>query len=129
MTGQVIYDLNKWMPGHGENGLSVNFEERTLKVEVRFDEPSGKEVSRTIRFSGVSFHSVGAFPGVLSIAGKYESNFSTGTVIKTQNSELSELWTAHWKKSGIERRCLHFVMFWGAENKVIHVVAESVELI
>jgi hypothetical protein len=126
--GKVVCDLNKWMPGHGENGLSINFDGRLLKIGVRFDGPSGREESKTLLFEGVSFHSVAAFPGAPSLAGKYEFEFSTGTVIEAQNSELSDLWAAHWRRSGLQRSCSHFVMFWGSENKAVHVIAESFEL-
>jgi uncharacterized protein YhdP len=128
MSGSVECDLTAWMPGHGENGLAVSFEGRDLKVVVRFDGQAGQETSKVLRFEGVSFYSVGAMPGVSSIAGKFDCDFQTGKVIETENSELSAQWVEHWEKSGFKRRCAHFVMFWGAENKAIHVIAESVGL-
>lgn len=129
MSGEILYDLRKWMPGHGENNLSISFEMQNLIVKVRYDGNSGQEDSKLIKFLDVSFHSVGSFPGVPSIAGTYDCDFHTGCVIKAENSDLSAQWIAYWMKSGIRRRCCHFVMFWGSENRVVHAIAEAVELV
>ncbi|WP_240224802.1 hypothetical protein [Rheinheimera hassiensis] len=128
MQGMVINDLNQRMPSHGENSLFIFFNGSDLTIEVKFDGKERKEEIISIKFRTVSFYAVGSLPGAGGVAGSYDVDFRTGCVIKAENSDLSAKWSAHWAKSGLKRCCAHFVMFWGAENKVVHVVAESSEL-
>ncbi|MBB6305605.1 hypothetical protein [Rhizobium leucaenae] len=129
MSGKIIHDLNQLMPGYGENGVSILVDGNELRVEVRFDGEDGQEHRRSIKFRTVSFHAAAAFPGVSTVAGRYECDFRTGCVLEAEHSELSAQWTAYWARSGLKRHCSHFLMFWEAENKIIHVIAESSELI
>lgn len=127
MAGTVVVDLKQWMPSWGENHLIIEMINGDLHVDVSFDGKTGIPETRKVTFGSVYFYSVGAFPGVSSLAHKYEADFDTGCVIKTENSGLSSEWRKYCSSHGLERNCDHYVMFWGAENKVIHVVAESVE--
>ncbi len=67
----VLYDFYQWMPGHGENSMSVNHEGTTVVIGVRFDGIDGGEETRILKFSGVSYCAAGACPG-LSAVGSYD---------------------------------------------------------
>lgn len=127
MTARIIYDLNDWLPSDGEDEIAFAYNRRCLEVIVIYR--GEEEEKKTLRFKGISFWAVGAFPGVTQV-GKYDvGDFLTGAVIEAGESELSKSWETYWKTSNINRQCRHFVMFWGSMNKVVHVVAESVECV
>ena len=129
MSAIVEIDLNECLPGWGENCLVVQSSDGNLNIEVFYDGGSGSEETRILIFSRYSFYSVGSFPGVSSLAHEYDANFyNTGCVVRVQSSELSVDWKKHWEASGLNRNCNHYMIFWGAENKVVHVIAENVEM-
>ncbi|MEX3017917.1 hypothetical protein [Gymnodinialimonas hymeniacidonis] len=129
LPSEIIHDLKPLMPGHGENKVSVASDGRKATVVVSFDAEGGGQRTATLTFDRVCFVSTSSFPGPASIApGTYEADFVSGAVIKAENSDLSASWVAHWAKSGLTRDCNHYVMFWTSENKVVHIVAASVQL-
>jgi hypothetical protein len=111
-VAKILYDFYQWMPGHGKNAVSVNYEGTTVAICVRFDGIEGVEETKTLKFSGVSYCAAGAFPG-LSVVGGYElSEFRPGCVIEADRSDLSAQWAEYWLKSIQRKRaCRHFVMF------------------
>lgn len=127
MAGVVEFNLHDWMPGHGENRIDVRPVASDLELLVLYDGREGEE-TKSLIFRHVSFYSVGAFPGVGALSYKYDVPFDTGRVIRATDSDFSRAWRQYWIASNIHEACNHYVMFWGSENKVIHVIAESVEL-
>ena len=129
MAGNVVTDLYQWMPGHGENHLEVRQDGLDLTVEVAYDGKENTVETKTLIFKTVSYYSVGAFPGVDAIGYKYNYKFDIGCIIKTESSGLSDEWKKYWGSHSQDRNCNHYVSFWDSENQVIHVVAESVEVV
>lgn len=129
MTARIVYDLNEWLPSDGEDGISFSYDRRFLDVIVIYSGDENDEEKKILRFKDTSFWAVGAFPGVTEV-GKYDiGEFLTGAVIEASQSELSKSWASYWESSKVNRQCRHFVMFWESLNKVVHVVAESVECV
>ena len=129
MPGEIIHDLKPLMPGHGENSVAITSDGRTATVVVSFDAEGGGQHTATLTFNRTCFVSTASFPGPASIAlGSYDADFESGAVITAANSDLSASWVAHWSKSGLTRSCNHYVMFWTSENKVVHIVAQGVQL-
>ncbi|QWK81312.1 hypothetical protein [Ochrobactrum sp. BTU1] len=129
MTARIIFDLNEWLPSDGEDEIAFAYNRRFLEVIVIYRGNEYEEEKKTLRFKDTSFWAVGAFPGVTQV-GKYDiGDFVTGAVIEASQSELSKSWASYWDSSKVNRQCRHFVMFWESLNKVVHVVAESVECV
>lgn len=130
MKSKIEIDLSELMPSWGENKLTCETVNADLLLKVFFDGENNQEKSTKIIFRDVCFYSVGSFPGISSISHNYDvEEFNSGCIIKSNCSTLSEEWTKYWKESGLERQCNHYISFWTAENKVIHVIAENVEII
>lgn len=129
MAARVVYDLNDWLPSDGEDGISFGYDKRFLDVIIVYREEEGDEKKKILRFREPSFWAVGSFPGATKV-GKHDiGEFISGAVIEASDSELSKSWETYWEAAKINRRCRHFVMFWVSVNRVVHVVADSVECV
>ena len=124
----VKIDMHQWLPGWGENKVVTRSENGDLVVEVTCDGSNGDEEMRSLIFKSTCFFSVGSFPGINSLSHKYDYDFETGSVIETSNSELAEEWNNYWSKALPQSKnsSHHYIIFFGSENKVIHVVAVDV---
>lgn len=129
MASVIELDLHEWLPGWGENQVTTRSEGGNFVVDVTFDGKNGNEETRSLVFSRACFFSVGSFPGVEGVRFDFDYSFETGKLLEIKDSGLSAAWNDHWKSSSLVRECRHFLLFFGSENKVIHVVAESSEVI
>ncbi len=128
MTSVVEYDLHEWLPGWGENKITTRSENGDFIVSVTYDGPDGVEKMKSLVFRSTCFYSVGSFPGVGAMGYKHDYEFSTGKILKITDSEFMAKWNEYWQAAwpNVKRECNHFMLFFGSENKVIHVVASEV---
>ena len=118
-----VHNPYNWLPSDGESSVSFRTDRGDLVVSIVFEQESGVEQTREIRFINCCAFYVSAMPGVaalnVSAASKPEP---LGHLLQWTESGLADQWSNHFGKPG---RYTHFVIFFLEANKVLDVVCEA----
>lgn len=126
MVSVVEIDLHEWLPAWGENQVTTRSVSGDFFIDITYDKNDGSEETLSLAFSHSCFYSVGSFPGVENVGFEFDYTFETGKVLEIINSGLANAWKEYWASISPDRQCRHFVIFFGSENRVVHVVASFV---
>jgi len=124
--GIEALDLYEWLPGDGENAVTIRTEGVDLIVTVAYDGDAGP-CERALRFASVcSFYSQ-AFPGpsMLGLDGDEARLLLKGVLVESPDSEAAIAWSQHFRDS---RRVRHYSVAFLAENRLMSVLANRVSL-
>lgn len=121
-----IFDLYEWLPGHGENGVSIRTDGHHLIVNINYER--GPELcERELRFSSVCTFYSQSFPGptMLNFLLGPTDLILTGVLIEYTESEFISAWRTHLNTSiTIQHYCLILL----SENVFLSVIGGDVTL-
>lgn len=122
----VVLNTYDWLPGHGENSVTVSSKGLDWCVEIEYDDRAGNESwKRELRFNGVCCFYQASFPGPLLLAIDSQANDTLGSLVEYPESNAALVWREHFDN---RRSINHYGLYFLSENLVIQVFAESFKL-
>jgi hypothetical protein len=124
----VVLDPYEWMPGYGENSVEI-FTRRTegLTVVVTYDREEGGEEQKEIKFTDVSYFSLGAFPGS-TVTEECSKDTPWTSLVEFPDSKRARAWMEYYKEfAHYDRVVKHYLWIFMAENLVLEVFAGGVQ--
>lgn len=124
--GIETLDLYEWLPGHGENTMTMRTEGADLIVTVEYDTEAGVR-KRELRFASVCSFYTQAFPGpsMLGLDGGEAALLLRGALVEYPDSDAALAWRQHFRNA---RNVRHYSVVFLAENRLIVVLADGVSL-
>jgi hypothetical protein len=123
-----VLDPYEWLPGHGENSVSICSERMSLTLDVTYesDDDAGIKLKREIIFSGVCAFYKSSFPGASALIDvTYEGEWTIGSLVEFEFSEVADAWDEHF--SG-RLNIKHYLIQFLSENIQVHILGEGFEL-
>ena len=120
---RVVHELYDWLPGYGENQVSVFSNGGEATIDVEYGDRLGEGVwKRAIQFIGVCCMYRASFPGPTALPIALEPGTSLGSLVEFPASEAARAWADHF---GGSRPIRHFGVWFLADNSTIQVFAEN----
>lgn len=129
-AGISILDTYEWLPGYGENSISIESKGVDLVIRVEYDVEGRVQEAcyRELRFNMTCAFSRTVFPGIPIFNTDYNSNVNTpamGALIEYPDSEAARAWEIHF---GGYRNVKHYKIAFLSENVLVEVFAENMML-
>src|SRR5438552_4153534 len=122
----VVHNLYDWLPGYGENEVSISSTGLEARVTVVYENDSGEGLwTRTIEFAGVCCMYKASFPGPFVLPIALEPRDTLGALVEFPESDAARAWNDHF---GGNRTVRHFGVWFLAENSTVQVFGESFRL-
>lgn len=122
----VVLYLYEWLPGHGENSVTMRSQGLDWVVEIEYDDVSQKGLwKRNLRFNGVRCFYQASFPGPSLLATDCQAGNTLGSLVEYPESEAAVAWNEHFSNTCTIK---HYAIWFMSENLVIQVFAEGYSL-
>lgn len=120
-NAKVIFDPFEFLPGYGENRISVSFDKGDLIVTVFYDsDDSESQISLVFKHS--CFQRITSMPGASDTVIEYEGYEAISSLVEFQYSDFKDRWEKHFNNLFKLR---HFKIIFLSDNSAIEVICED----